>query len=49
MVKLITKVPEINELENGKHKLINTFRIFLFKKTDELEKPLARLIKKRKT
>ena len=49
MMKLITKVPEINELENGKHKLINAFRILLFKKTDELEKPFSRLIKKRKT
>lgn len=48
-VKLITKAPEINELENGKHKLINAFRIWLFKKVDDLEKPLARLIKKRKT
>ena len=48
-VKLITKAPEINELENRKRKLINAFRIWLFKKVDDLEKPLARLIKKRKT
>lgn len=28
-----SKAPEINELENGKHKLINAFRIWLFKRS----------------